>query len=127
MRRVAIEFRAQGRRARHALWFCDFDGHRRSVEREGLRNRSSPHSLREPIKETGDFTVNVRLHRDVTLELPVTVTGEGGAQTTSRATSSAGEAVGTGADAAPAPTADQPDGEASGENKIAATCAGPEK
>jgi large subunit ribosomal protein L9 len=37
--------------------------------------------LREPIKETGDFTVNVRLHRDVTVELPVKVTGEGGAQT----------------------------------------------
>ena len=70
--------------------------------------------LREPIKETGDFTINVRLHREVTLELPVTVTGEGGAQTSPRATSSGGEAVGTDADAAPAPTADQPDGEASG-------------
>ena len=35
--------------------------------------------LREPIKETGDFTVNVRLHREVTVELPVKVTGEGGA------------------------------------------------
>ena len=70
--------------------------------------------LREPIKETGDFTVNVRLHREVTLELPVTVTGEGGAQTSSRATGSGGEAAGTDADAAPAPPADQPDGEASG-------------
>ncbi|HZT57728.1 MAG TPA: 50S ribosomal protein L9 [Pyrinomonadaceae bacterium] len=37
--------------------------------------------LQEPIKETGDFTVTVRLHRDVNVEIPVTVTGEGGAQT----------------------------------------------
>src|ERR687893_1929678 len=37
--------------------------------------------LREAIKETGEFTVNVRLHREVIVEVPVTVTGEGGAQT----------------------------------------------
>src|ERR1051326_486629 len=37
--------------------------------------------LQEPIKETGEFTVTVRLHRDVNVEIPVTVTGEGGAQT----------------------------------------------
>ena len=36
--------------------------------------------LSEPIKETGEYTVSVRLHRDVTVEIPVTVTGEGGAQ-----------------------------------------------
>ena len=35
--------------------------------------------LREPIKETGDFTVAVRLHREVTVEVPVSVTPEGGA------------------------------------------------
>ncbi len=34
-------------------------------------------TLREPIKETGDFTVAVRLHRDVTVEVPVTVRAEG--------------------------------------------------
>ncbi|MFN2595700.1 MAG: 50S ribosomal protein L9 [Pyrinomonadaceae bacterium] len=34
--------------------------------------------LREPIKETGDFTVNVKLHREVVVEIPVRVTGEGG-------------------------------------------------
>jgi large subunit ribosomal protein L9 len=38
-------------------------------------------NLPEPIKETGDFTVTVRLHREVNVEIPVTVTGEGGAQT----------------------------------------------
>ena len=34
--------------------------------------------LREPIKETGEYTVNVKLHREVTLQVPVTVTAEGG-------------------------------------------------
>jgi large subunit ribosomal protein L9 len=37
--------------------------------------------LREPIKEIGDFAVTVRLHREVTVELPVIVTPEGGAAT----------------------------------------------
>src|SRR5919112_4530619 len=37
--------------------------------------------LPEPIKETGEHTVSVRLHREVTVEIPVIVTGEGGAQT----------------------------------------------
>jgi large subunit ribosomal protein L9 len=35
-------------------------------------------SLRDAIKETGEYTVNVKLHREVTLQVPVTVTGEGG-------------------------------------------------
>src|SRR5437879_9993446 len=34
--------------------------------------------LKDPIKETGEYTVNVKLHRDVTLTIPVTVTAEGG-------------------------------------------------
>ena len=36
--------------------------------------------LREAIKETGEFTVNLRLHREVNVEIPVIVTGEGSAQ-----------------------------------------------
>ena len=36
--------------------------------------------LPEPIKGTGEYTVSVRLHREVTVEIPVVVTGEGGAQ-----------------------------------------------
>jgi large subunit ribosomal protein L9 len=36
--------------------------------------------LAEPIKQTGDYTVSVRLHREVSVEIPVVVTGEGGAQ-----------------------------------------------
>ena len=34
--------------------------------------------LRDAIKETGEYTVNVKLHREVTLAIPVTVSGEGG-------------------------------------------------
>lgn len=37
-------------------------------------------NLRDAIKETGEFTVPVRLHREVTVELPVEVTAEGGAK-----------------------------------------------
>jgi large subunit ribosomal protein L9 len=35
-------------------------------------------ALRDAIKETGQYTVKVKLHRDVVLEVPVTVTAEGG-------------------------------------------------
>ncbi len=38
--------------------------------------------LREAIKETGDFTVGIRLHREVTVDLPVIVAPEGGAAPT---------------------------------------------
>lgn len=36
-------------------------------------------SLKEPIKETGEYTVAVKLHREVTLNVPVIVQAEGGA------------------------------------------------
>ncbi len=36
-------------------------------------------TLSEPIKGIGEFSVAVRLHREVTVEVPVTVTPEGGA------------------------------------------------
>lgn len=36
--------------------------------------------LREPIKRFGTYTVPVRLHRQVTLDLPVSVLGEGGVE-----------------------------------------------
>ena len=35
-------------------------------------------SLRDAIKETGEYIVKVKLHREVVLEVPVTVTAEGG-------------------------------------------------
>jgi len=34
--------------------------------------------MKDAIKETGEYTVNVKLHREVTLSVPVTVTAEGG-------------------------------------------------
>ncbi|MGE3466046.1 MAG: 50S ribosomal protein L9 [Pyrinomonadaceae bacterium] len=34
--------------------------------------------LKDNIKETGEYAVNVKLHREVTLTIPITVTGEGG-------------------------------------------------
>ena len=51
-------------------------------------------TLREAIKETGEFTVPVRLHREVTVELPVEVTAEG-----------SGAKTGTESQGAQAPTA----------------------
>lgn len=35
-------------------------------------------SLRDAIKETGEYVVKIKLHREVVLEVPVTVTAEGG-------------------------------------------------
>jgi large subunit ribosomal protein L9 len=37
-------------------------------------------TLRDAIKETGEYTVPVRLHREVTVDIPVVVTPEGGTQ-----------------------------------------------
>lgn len=34
--------------------------------------------LKDAIKETGEYTVKVRLHREVTIDVPVTVKAEGG-------------------------------------------------
>jgi len=34
-------------------------------------------NLKDPIKETGEYTVSVKLHREVTLEIPVKVKAEG--------------------------------------------------
>ena len=42
--------------------------------------------LRHPIKETGDYTVKVRLHRDVLLDVPVHVTAIGGEEAAEPAT-----------------------------------------
>ena len=42
-------------------------------------------NLKDAIKETGEYTVNVKLHREVTLAVPVTVTAEGGEPVEARA------------------------------------------
>jgi large subunit ribosomal protein L9 len=61
--------------------------------------------LPEPIKETGEFSVSVRLHRDVTVDIPVIVSGEGGAQTAAAAQASA-DAASADAAAETAPAAE---------------------
>lgn len=37
-------------------------------------------ALREPIKRFGNYAVPVRLHREVTIDLPISVLGEGGVE-----------------------------------------------
>jgi len=59
-------------------------------------------TLPEAIKETGEFTVKVRLHREVNVEIPVVVTAEGGAP----ATATAAAAAATPADTVPEATAE---------------------
>jgi large subunit ribosomal protein L9 len=59
-------------------------------------------TLRDPIKETGEHTVPVRLHRDVTVEIPVVVSGAGGAQTANAPTANAPTDEATAAPAAEA-------------------------
>ena len=42
-------------------------------------------ALRDAIKETGEYTIKVKLHRDVVLEVPVTVTAESGEEVAAEA------------------------------------------
>jgi large subunit ribosomal protein L9 len=68
--------------------------------------------LREPIKETGDFTVSVKLHREVVVEVPVTVAGEGGETTTPReAVAATGDEASASAEGGAAEAAATGDGE----------------
>lgn len=57
-------------------------------------------NLREAIKETGDYTVPVRLHREVTVEIPVVVTGEGEAARAAATTAAANSETADANDAA---------------------------
>ena len=66
--------------------------------------------LSEPIKETGEFTVSVRLHREVIIEVPVVVTPEGGAQ----AAAAGAETAAAGEDTSSAAASESP--EATGES-----------
>jgi large subunit ribosomal protein L9 len=70
--------------------------------------------LKDAIKETGEYTVNVKLHREVTLAVPVTVTAEGGeeapekpARKGRKKSEEVEAAPETAAEEAPAPTADE--------------------
>lgn len=73
-------------------------------------------TLREPIKEAGEFTVSVRLHREVIIEVPVVVTPEGGAPA---ATAAGGEKATAGEDTTSAAPAGETS-EAAGDSSDAA-------
>ena len=63
-------------------------------------------SLREAIKETGEYSVPVRLHREVTVEIPLVVTGEGEAQAASSVGASAEAVRADDAEGSPEPGAE---------------------
>jgi large subunit ribosomal protein L9 len=71
-------------------------------------------ALKDAIKETGEYTVNVKLHREVTLSVPVTVSAEGGeAETEAKpARKPRGKAEESSTDTAPAAAAAAPEAEA---------------
>jgi len=50
------------------------------LEAQGYEIDRRKIALREPIKRFGSYTVPVRLHREVTVELPINVLGEGGVE-----------------------------------------------
>jgi large subunit ribosomal protein L9 len=64
-------------------------------------------NLREAIKEVGEFTVNVRLHREVSVEIPVVVADERGIQ---QSAASAPQATVAAADTSEPPAEEAADG-----------------
>jgi large subunit ribosomal protein L9 len=50
------------------------------LEKQGYEIDRRKIVLREPIKRFGSYTVPMRLHRDVTVDIPVSVLGEGGVE-----------------------------------------------
>ena len=78
-------------------------------------------ALRHPIKETGEYTVNVKLHREVVLPVPVTVTAEGG-EVAEAKPEKKGKKAKAEAEAAPAeaPAAETPAADATGDSEAAA-------
>jgi len=66
--------------------------------------------LAEAIKETGDFSVRVRLHREVNVEIPVVVTAEGGAPAVEATAATGADATGAATDAATEATAGETTG-----------------
>lgn len=49
-----------------------------ALQKKGYEIDRRKIGLKEVIKETGEYTVPVKLHREVTIDIPVTVTAEGG-------------------------------------------------
>ena len=65
-------------------------------------------ALRDAIKETGEYTVKVKLHREVVLEVPVTVTAEGGEQAAEAKPAKKGRKAKAESDEPEATASDQP-------------------
>ena len=51
-----------------------------ALEEQGYEIDRRQIILREPIKRFGNYSVPIRLHREITVELPVSVLGEGGVE-----------------------------------------------
>lgn len=76
-------------------------------------------ALKDAIKETGEYTVNVKLHREVTLEIPVTVTAEGGEEAADEKPARKGRKKAAEAPVETAPVEEAPaDAPAEGENVV---------
>lgn len=62
-----------------------------SLQEKGYEIDRRKIALKEPIKETGEYTVNVKLHREVVLTVPITVKAEGSAAPAPEATGASAE------------------------------------
>ena len=65
-----------------------------ALEEQGYQIDRRKISLREPLKRFGNYTVPVRLHREVTVDLPVSVVGEGGVEVNVEALQAEAESAG---------------------------------
>ena len=89
-----------------------------SLEEQGYQIDRRKIALREPLKRFGNYTVPVRLHREVTVELPVSVVGEGGVEVDVEALQTEAEQSAAAAPAADtADTADTADNESNNESE----------
>ena len=82
-----------------------------ALEEQGYKIDRRKITLREPLKRFGNYTVPVRLHREVTVELPVSVVGEGGVEVNVEALQAEAESA---VDVAPEP-ANEPANESTNE------------
>ena len=79
-------------------------------------------TLREPIKETGEFSVGIKLHREVVVEVPVVVVAEGsGAGAGVAATQSGADTPTAAAEATETPTPELAEEETTGTTSATTT------
>jgi large subunit ribosomal protein L9 len=78
MSSIALEFERKSGEQGHLFGSVTSMDIHEALKSKGYEIDRRRISLKDPIKETGDFTVNVKLHREVVLQVPVTVRAEGG-------------------------------------------------